>query len=155
MKFNILTFVIFLVINFGALAIGGLFTTEGVSSTWYAELNKAPWTPPGWFFGFAWTTIMLCFSFYMEKLWRLEENKKQVLLIFLFQVLLNIGWNPLFFYLHEEALGLLVILALTLVVSFFLFNYRKQLGAASIFILPYFIWILVASSLNAYIVWMN
>ena len=43
--------VIFALLNFGALAIGGLFTGGGVSSEWYASLNKAPWTPPGWVFG--------------------------------------------------------------------------------------------------------
>lgn len=155
MKFNWIVFLVFLVINFGALAIGGLFTTEGVESDWYAELNKAPWTPPGWFFGVAWTTIMLCFSFFMEGLWRKVEAKKQIVWVFLFQFLLNAGWNPLFFYLHEEVLALLVIVVLTLVVAFFLFNYRKNLKGNTLFILPYFIWLLVATSLNAYIVWMN
>ena len=45
--------IIFLVLNFGALGIGGLFTGKGVPSEWYNELNKAPWSPPGWVFGFA------------------------------------------------------------------------------------------------------
>ena len=51
---------VFLLINFGALALGGLFTSDGVISDWYEQLNKAPWTPPGWVFGAAWTTIMVC-----------------------------------------------------------------------------------------------
>jgi len=34
--------IIFLLINFGALALGGLFTGKGVPSDWYQELNKAP-----------------------------------------------------------------------------------------------------------------
>ena len=42
----------FLFLNFGALALGGLFAGSGAGSNWYAELNKAPWTPPGWVFGF-------------------------------------------------------------------------------------------------------
>jgi tryptophan-rich sensory protein len=48
--------IIFLALNFAALAIGGLFTSKGVSSDWYAGIAKAPWTPPGWAFGAAWTT---------------------------------------------------------------------------------------------------
>ena len=35
--------IIFLIINFGALALGGLFTSKGVPSEWYAGLAKAPW----------------------------------------------------------------------------------------------------------------
>ncbi|MDG2281196.1 MAG: tryptophan-rich sensory protein, partial [Flavicella sp.] len=46
---------LFLVLNFTALAVGGLFTGTGVSSDWYQNLNQAPWTPPGWVFGFMWT----------------------------------------------------------------------------------------------------
>ena len=59
----------FLVLNFLALGIGGIFTGKGVPSEWYVQLNKAPWTPPGWMFGFAWTSIMICFALYMAYLW--------------------------------------------------------------------------------------
>ncbi|MEM6378823.1 MAG: TspO/MBR family protein, partial [Bacteroidota bacterium] len=52
--------IIFLILNFVALGIGGFFTGPGTSSEWYNNLNQAPWTPPGWVFGAAWTTIMIC-----------------------------------------------------------------------------------------------
>ena len=64
MKF-LLRFLLFIILNFTALALGSLFTNKGVSSQWYLELNKAPWTPEGWVFGFAWTTIMISFAIYM------------------------------------------------------------------------------------------
>jgi len=57
--------ILFLVLNFGALAVASLFTGNGVASNWYQHLNKAPWTPPGWMFGLAWTTIMICFALYI------------------------------------------------------------------------------------------
>jgi len=44
---------LFLLINFAALALGGLATSDGVVSLWYQNLNQAPWTPPGWVFGAA------------------------------------------------------------------------------------------------------
>jgi benzodiazapine receptor len=67
--------VIFLALNFSALAIGGLFTSSGVPSDWYVGIAKAPWTPPGWVFGTAWFTIMICFGVYMAYLWPVIENK--------------------------------------------------------------------------------
>ena len=67
--------IIFFLLNFGALGIGGFFTGPGVSSEWYQNLNKAPWTPPGWVFGAAWTTIMICFSIYMAFAWEKIENR--------------------------------------------------------------------------------
>ena len=50
---NIKTFVLFFVLNFAALALGGLFTGSGVTSDWYTKANQAPWTPPGFVFGLA------------------------------------------------------------------------------------------------------
>lgn len=144
-------FIIFLILNFGALAIGGLYTNKGVSSTWYANLMKAPWTPPGWVFGFAWTTIMLCFSIYMTKSWAQIENKKLLLFLFIIQWILNVLWNPTFFHYQHILLALIVISALTVLIAFILFFYWPALKLHSLWLVPYFIWLLIATSLNAYI----
>lgn len=141
---------LFLVINFGALAIGTLLMNNGPQTDWYAQLNQAPWTPPGWAFGVAWTSIMLCFSFYMAYLF-LSLPNTQVKILFTVQFILNVSWNYVFFNQHLIGLGLLIILALTFIVAALLFNFRKLLPIKSFLILPYFLWLLVASSLNAYI----
>ena len=143
--------IIFLLINFGALAIGGLFTAKGVPSEWYESLTKAPWTPPGWVFGFAWTTIMICFSVYMAWLWPIAENKKLLLILFIVQWILNVSWNPAFFYYHNILAGLFLITGLTLLIGFFLFFYWPELKSRSVFIFPYLTWLIIATSLNAYI----
>jgi len=44
---NIQYIVLFLILNFGALAIGSYFMNSGPTSNWYLALKKAPWTPPG------------------------------------------------------------------------------------------------------------
>ena len=143
--------IIFLLINFGALAIGGFFTGKGVPSDWYAGLDKAPWTPPGWVFGFAWTTIMICFSFYLAYLWPDVKNRNLLVLLFGLQWVLNVGWNPAFFYFHQVGLGLVIITGLTVVVGALLFWYWPELKIKSVLILPYFVWLLIATSLNAYV----
>ena len=147
----ILRTIIFLVINFGALALGGLFTSKGVPSDWYNELAKAPWTPPGWVFGAAWTTIMICFSFYMAYLWPSAENKRMIIGLFLLQWILNVSWNPAFFYFHNITGGLIIIVSLTVLVGYFLIHYYPELRLKSALLLPYFLWLLIATSLNAYI----
>lgn len=143
--------IIFLIINFGALAIGGLFTSNGVSSDWYINANKAPWTPPGWMFGAAWTTIMVLFSLYMASLWQKINNKSLLIGLFVLQFILNVGWNPAFFYYHNALVGLIIISGLTFLIGFMLFNYFKKLKLKSVLIVPYFVWLLIATSLNAYI----
>lgn len=145
--------ILFLAITFGGLALGSLFTTDGVSSSWYQALPKAPWTPPGWLFGAAWTFIMVSFSIYMAFLWTKVKNKKQLLILFIVQWILNVSWNPVFFYFHKIVLGLLVITALLVVIHIFIFRYHKLLTWKSLLIFPYAIWLWIATSLNAYIYW--
>jgi len=147
--------VVFLLMNFGALAIGGFFTSKGVPSDWYVNLNKAPWTPPGWVFGIAWTLIMVCFSIYMAQLWSLAENKVFIGVLFLLQLILNIIWNPTFFQFHNVALGLAVISALTVLIGVFIFNFQTILKMKALLALPYLLWLMIATSLNAYILFKN
>ena len=146
-----LRIILFLFFNFGALALGGLFTSTGVSSDWYQSLNKAPWTPRGCAFGAAWTLIMLCFSVYMALLWPKIENKTLLSSLYLLQLVLNIAWNPIFFHFHHTLIGLIVISGLTVLMAYFFIGFLSEMKIKSLLILPYFLWLLIATSLNAYI----
>ena len=143
--------ILFLILNFSALAIGGLFTSGAVKSDWYNDLNEAPWTPPGWVFGFAWTLIMLCFAVYMAYVWNGERNKTVLLFLFISQWILNVAWNPVFFTFHQTNVALVIIVLLTILVGYMMISNYRQLGLTSLLIAPYFIWLLIATSLNAYI----
>ena len=146
---------IFLLINFFALYLGGVFTGSGVTSEWYESLNKAPWTPPGWMFGFAWTLIMICFSIYMAWLFKVENNRNRLIALFSLQWILNVLWSMLFFYFESPLLGMLDILCLTALIGYFLYSYRGNMYLMSLWILPYFVWLLLAASLNGYILLYN
>jgi tryptophan-rich sensory protein len=141
---------VFLVLNLGALGIGVLLMNNGPQDSWYAALNKAPWTPPGWFFGVAWTTIMICFSIYMAYLIQTKSNSN-IWLLFLVQFILNTSWNYVFFNQHLVLLGLMVIVLLTVLVGYFMLKFRHLMKQKTWLIVPYFIWLIVASSLNAYV----
>jgi benzodiazapine receptor len=151
---KIILFLIFLIINFGALALGSWLMQNGPISEWYLHLNKAPWTPPGWLFGAAWTTIMLCFSVYMTFL-LLAKNNTKLKMLFILQVILNVSWNYIFFNKHLMEFGLLIILLLTILILYFLIHYKNKLKLKSLLILPYFLWLCIATSLNFYIVLYN
>lgn len=142
--------VFFLILNFGGLAYGSWLMNNGPRTDWYNALNKAPWTPPGWVFGVAWTTIMICFSIYLGYLF-LKSDTVKLRLAFLLQLVLNIIWNYVFFNKHEVAVGLAIIAALTIIVFTFFFNNKNIIKSKSYLLLPYMIWLLIATSLNAYI----
>ncbi len=149
--------VIFFILNFGALGIGGLFTGKGVKSLWYETLHKAPWTPPGFVFGLAWSLIMICFSFFMVNI-KTEVGTLSVKLIyglFIIQWFLNVMWNPLFFKYHMAMIALICICLLFIIVAVFLYLGYKDSVLNAVLMVPYFFWLIIAISLNVYIVLKN
>ena len=152
---KILVFGLFFVLNFGALALGSLLMgSSPVENEWYVQLKKAPWTPPGWVFGAAWTTIMLLFTIYLTTQEKEKLNKRWFIALFTLQFLSNVLWNPIFFHFHWTFLGMIVIFLLfvSLVLMLYYFKLRSW---KSIFLLPYLLWLTIAFSLNAYSWWMN
>jgi benzodiazapine receptor len=142
-------FIIFLALNFGALAIGSYFMGGSpAENTWYLNLNQAPWTPPGYFFGLSWTTIMILFTIFLHKNFKLNPTFIGLLAL---HYLLNIGWNPVFFKWHLLVAGCIVIALLFGTVFSFLFLVEKSKRTSSVFLLlPYLLWLCVAFSLNLY-----
>ena len=147
-------FIFFLFINFGGLALGSWLMGPGATSSWYLELNKAPWTPPGWVFGAAWTTIMLFFSIYLTQIFSYHSTKK-LKIVFTIQVFLNIIWNYIFFNQHLISLSLISIVLLTGILFYMFFAFKTRHKFTKFLLLPYMVWLVIASSLNAYILIYN
>jgi tryptophan-rich sensory protein len=142
--------ILFLIINFGGLGIGSWLMNNGPLSDWYTNLNQAPWTPPGIVFGIAWTAIMICFSIYLGKLF-LEDRSQKMKLIFAAQFILNVSWNYIFFNQHLVLLGFTSILLLTSLLFVYFFKLSSKTGNYKYLLLPYMIWLCIATSLNLYI----
>ena len=141
---------LFLSINFGGLAIGSWLMNNGPLSNWYTNLNQAPWTPPGFVFGIAWTLIMVCFSIYLGKLFK-ENNTSKNRSIFLIQFVLNVSWNFLFFNQHLVLFALINILLLTSLIFVYFFKLSSAVNNYKYLLLPYMLWLCIATSLNLYI----
>ena len=140
----------FFVLNFGALALGSYLMGEGPTGSWYTNLNKAPWTPPGWVFGTSWTLIMICLSIFMNKAAQIEALSKTILWIYGVQLVLNILWNPLFFDLHWMGVALFEIILLVFVVGFMAIKAKPYLPQLTWLLTPYVVWLSIAITLNAY-----
>ena len=146
--------ILFLVLNFGALALGGYLQGEGPGGIWYQSLNLAPWTPPGWVFGAAWTLIMIGLSIYTAALVKVEKSPT-IYILFSLQLVLNVLWNPLFFKYQLSGWSLFVIIALFLVVFAMTAISIKPLKWQWTLMIPYVIWLAIATSLNAYVLIKN
>ena len=141
---------LFLAINFSGLAIGSWLMNNGPLSNWYTNLNQAPWTPPGFVFRIAWTLIMVCFSIYLGKLFT-KDNTSKNRTIFLIQFVLNVSWNFIFFNQHLVLFALINILLLTSLIFVYFFKLSSAVNNYKYLLLPYMLWLCIATSLNLYI----
>jgi translocator protein len=150
-------FFLFLLINFAALGIGSWIMGNPSTNEWYNAQEKAPWTPPGWVFGAAWFSIMFCFAIFMYYVSSKYPvaSYKYVYVLFALQFVLNVIWNPVFFNWQMVAPGLIIILLLTALMIWFLIWGKSHIGWNTLWVLPYCIWLIIASSLNAYVLLKN
>jgi tryptophan-rich sensory protein len=144
--------ILFLLINFGGLALGSFLMGNPADNEWYQTLDKAPWTPPGWVFGAAWFSIMLFYSIFMQQLLKTKsDNSKSIKWLFGLSVFFNVCWNPIFFVHHYVVIGLVFLIALfILLIQLFRISLQHQ-SKIALLLLPYLIWMLIAISLNAYV----
>lgn len=153
--YKLVVFAVFFIVNFGALALGSfLMGSSPIENDWYIQLNKAPWTPPGWVFGLAWSSIMILFTLFLTFQDEDKIRSKRFISLFTLQFITNVVWNPIFFYFHWTLVGLIIIFLLFLSLVF-LMLYFKPINWRSTLLLPYLIWLTIAFSLNAYSWWMN
>jgi len=124
---------------------------------WYKKLKVAPWNPPDYVFGIVWP-ILYVFMFISAFL--VYSDKKcfpycYPLTIFFIQLILNLSWTTIFFRLRlikTALIVLLLIFSFTLYTSILFYKINKL---SSYLLIPYLLWLLVALSLNTYIVLYN
>ena len=142
--------ILFLIINFGGLALGSWLMNNGPNTNWYLSLVKAPWTPQGWVFGVVWTSIMIFFSIYLAYFFTQKYTSKKLILFFV-QFVLNISWNYIFFNQQQVLFALIAITLLTALIFYLFLSYFQEQKKISYLLLPYMIWLCIATSLNLYI----
>lgn len=155
------------------LAVVALVAFVGAQATipnttgWYAQVEKVPWNPPNWLFGPAWSILYVLIAAAGWLLWRAgwragKPNAAKVpLVLFWAQMLLNAVWTPVFFagypILGEPAwwVALVVIISLIGTVITLLVQAHKWSKAAALILVPYVLWLIFASTLNAGIIVLN
>jgi len=141
-----------------AVAYAGARVTYPEIPTWYAGLSKPTWTPPNWTFPVVWNALYLMMAVGLWLLWdRSAPSKTRSIAIGLFfgQLTLNAAWSPVFFALHLTQVALLIIIALGVLLATTVYHALAVNRAAGWLLMPYLLWILYASTLNAGIVALN
>ncbi len=143
-------------------AIGGLATAVTIDG-WYAEAEKTLLNPPNALFGPVWTTLYTLLAFSAWLIWRqpASAERTRALRVYAGQLLFSSAWSPLFFVLYEVtgpsalwiALGWIVVLDFIVLANIAAFWAVKRLAAW--LLIPYGLWLLFATALNASIAVVN
>lgn len=123
---------------------------------WYPFLIKPALTPPDVAFPIAWGIIYLLMGISAGLiLTSCSPRRHAVMGLWYAQLLFNFLWSILFFTLRSPLLGMIDIVVLdVLVVVYIVHSARVRRAAAWLFV-PYLLWILFATYLNAYILAAN
>ena len=139
------------------LFLGGWLTSLGLGG-WYYELNFPPYQPPSWLFTPVWICVLTLLAHATNKLLACQGSRVTfgaAVGLYGGQCVLNVGWSLLFFTLRRPDLALWNILALDVVLGLMIFAYSGVSRSAGRLLVPYLVWLLYATSINAWIVLHN
>ncbi|WP_406823458.1 TspO/MBR family protein [Pedobacter sp. KACC 23697] len=150
MKFKPLAFIINIAITLGVGALGGLATAQSVK-TWYPTLNKPSFNPPNWLFAPVWTTLYILIGIAAYLVWVRRDkivHFPRTVAIYLIQLILNLAWSFIFFYLHELGFALFEIILLLIIIVINAGMFYKINKWAGLLFIPYIFWVSFASFLT-------
>lgn len=137
--------------------IGSIFTVSSIPN-WYASLAKPDLAPPNWVFGPVWTTLYLLMGISLYLIWKHGwENKNVKIAVYVFsvQLVLNILWSVLFFGFQNPLLGMIGIILLWIAIAVNIYFFYKVDKNSAYLLVPYIVWVSIASYLNYAILVLN
>ena len=135
--------------------LGGTLTDTGL---WYQSLLKPSWQPPDWLFGPAWTLIFALATVSAVYAWRNAQDRTQrewVVGLFALNGFLNVLWSTLFFALKRPDWALIEVGFLWLSILLPMIVFWRFAKPASLYLLPYLLWVSFAAFLNLTVVRLN
>jgi tryptophan-rich sensory protein len=130
--------------------LSSYFTYFSVKSKWYKEV-KPSFTPPSYIFPIVWTFIYFSLVYIFYNTINME-SKVRILLIslLLINLLLNIIWCYVFFYLQDAYNSRFVIslLLINIILLIYLFMRYKKDKIILVQLFLYLSWIMLATILN-------
>lgn len=137
--------------NILAKLISGVDTT-----TYYHELIKPGFAPPGIIFPIVWTILFILMgtSSYIILSQRKNELKtKDAMFYYWLQLALNFLWSILFFGLQLRLTALIDLILLLVFLVIMVYKFYKIKPIAAYLNIPYILWLIYAGVLN-YFVWL-
>lgn len=143
------------VLSYTTAGIGGALTELG---PWYFALRQPEWKPPDAVFGAVWTTIFTLCAISAWLAWDAATTpalRRRVAVLFGVNALLNVLWSALYFKLQRPDWALFEVVFLWLSIVALIVGLWRLSRLASSLLIPYWLWVSVASVLNLETVRLN
>jgi benzodiazapine receptor len=134
-----------------ATSTAGRLITTPIVAGWYRTLVKPSFNPPNWAFPVAWSLLFVLMGVAFWRVLRTEPRtpgRSVAVVLFLAQLLLNVGWSAAFFGSQSPARGMLVIVPLWLLIVATALAFRRVERVAGWLFVPYIAWVAFAMVLN-------
>jgi translocator protein len=148
---------LFLLLAFAAGGIGNLAQGDDVGAR-YLSLERPAWAPPQDAFGIVWPILYLAIGIAGWRVWQTAGSVGAAGLalgLWALQLVVNAVWPGVFFGVAEFGWALAVIVALDVLVVATIVAFARLDRLAAWLLVPYLLWILYATALNAALLVLN
>jgi benzodiazapine receptor len=135
-----------LLASFSAGALGAIASVDAAS--FYGQLSKPSWAPPGSVFGPVWSVLYALIGVSSWLVWRSPGPKGAALGLFGAQLAANALWSWLFFAWHRGALAAVEVLFLLALIVATVAAFWRISRLAAVLLIPYVLWVSFASVLT-------
>lgn len=138
-----------LLVTFAAAGIGALASAQ--AGSFYGDLQRPAWAPPGWLFAPVWNALYLMMAVAAWLVWRAAPRLPTVapaLWLYLLQLFANALWTWLYFVWRLGGLAFAENLLLALLIAATIGAFRRHSGRAALLLMPYLGWVIYAAALT-------
>ena len=136
----------------------GRIVSAGPVAGWYRTLAKPSFNPPNWAFPVAWSTLFLLMAVAFFRVLRTPPAtplRRQAIVLFVAQLVVNVGWSIAFFSANSPLAGMLVIVPFWALILATAHTFGRIDRAAGWLLSPYLAWVAFAALLNGAILHLN
>lgn len=135
-------------VTFFAAGVGARASLAARS--FYAQLLRPEWAPPGWLFGPVWTVLYALMAIAMWLIWREVGFPRawRATLLYVAQLTANALWSWMFFAWRFGALTFAEVLLLWLLILATFTTFWRLKRTAAWLLMPYLVWVTFASALT-------
>ena len=130
----------------------------GNSFSFYKEIVRPPFSPPGWIFPIVWIilyALMGISAYFIYTSKATVRQKNFALAVYAIQLVVNFLWSIVFFRLEMVGLSVIIILLLLLLIVVMICVFYRIRPVAAYLNIPYLLWTAFASYLNIGVLILN